>query len=65
MIVERPGLEGRVLASLDAGRIPVLLGGCAIGRTSLLLRLHRSRIPAASKRFSKEAATGAPCRASG
>ena len=39
MIVERPSLERRVLASLDAGRIPVVLGPCASGRTSLLLRL--------------------------
>ncbi len=40
MIVERPALERRVLGSLDAGRIPVILGGCAAGRTSLLLRLR-------------------------
>lgn len=40
MIVERPTLERRVLESLDAGRIPVVLGGCAAGRTSLLLRLR-------------------------
>ncbi len=40
MIVERPVLERRVLASLDAGRIPVVLGGCGSGRTSLLLRLQ-------------------------
>lgn len=40
MIVERPALERRVSASLDAGRIPVVLGGCATGRTSLLLRLE-------------------------
>jgi len=39
MIVERPSLERRVLASLDAGRIPVILGPCASGRTSLLLRV--------------------------
>ena len=39
MIVERPALEQRVLQALDAGRIPVLLGGCGTGRTSLLLRL--------------------------
>jgi len=39
MIVERPGLERRVLASLDAGRIPVVLGGCGSGRSSLLLRV--------------------------
>lgn len=39
MIVERPNLERRIAASLEAGRIPVLLGGCGSGRTSLLLRL--------------------------
>jgi hypothetical protein len=39
MIVERPALERRVLASCQAGRIPVLLGGCSVGRTSTLLRL--------------------------
>ena len=39
MIVERPALEQRVLQAMDAGRIPVLLGGCGTGRTSLLLRL--------------------------
>ena len=41
MIVERPSLERRVLAALDAGRIPVILGGCGSGRTSLLLRVER------------------------
>jgi len=40
VIVERPSLERRVLASLDAQRIPVVLGGCGSGRTSLLLRLE-------------------------
>jgi hypothetical protein len=45
MIPERPSLERRVLAALDGGsgggtRIPVLLGGCGTGRTSLLLRLR-------------------------
>jgi hypothetical protein len=45
MIPERPSLERRVLASLEGasgnGRcIPVLLGGCGTGRTSLLLRLR-------------------------
>ena len=42
MIVERPGLEKRLLESLEAGRIPVLLGGCAVGRTSMLLRLQQA-----------------------
>lgn len=42
MIVERPSTERRVLDSLAAGRIPVLLGGCAIGRTSLLLRAQET-----------------------
>ena len=40
MIPERPTLERRILAALDATppRIPVILGGCGSGRTSLLLR---------------------------
>jgi hypothetical protein len=45
MIPERPALERRVLAALDPSapggpRIPVVLGGCGTGRTSLLLRLR-------------------------
>ena len=46
MIPERPSLERRVLAALDGTpggpgpRIPVVLGGCGTGRTSLLLRLR-------------------------
>ncbi|HEX2443372.1 MAG TPA: winged helix-turn-helix domain-containing protein [Vicinamibacterales bacterium] len=42
MTPERPALERRVLAAVDASprRIPVLLGGCGSGRTSLLLRLR-------------------------
>ena len=45
MIPERPSLERRVLAALDGSqtagpRIPVLLGGCGSGRTSVLLRLR-------------------------
>src|SRR5215211_5374358 len=45
MIPERPSLERRVLAALDGAgeagpRIPVLLGGCGSGRTSVLLRLR-------------------------
>lgn len=45
MIPERPSLERRVLTALDGAspggvRIPVILGGCGTGRTSLLLRLR-------------------------
>jgi hypothetical protein len=44
MIPERPALERRVLSILDGSagtpRIPVILGGCGTGRTSLLLRLR-------------------------
>ena len=43
MIVERPALERRVLASLEAGRIPVLLGGCGIGRTSAAAAARAAR----------------------
>ncbi len=41
MLYERPALERRVLAALDAepARIPVVLGGCGSGRTSLLARV--------------------------
>jgi hypothetical protein len=41
MIVERPMLERRILGAIHAGRIPVVLGGCGTGRTSVLLRLER------------------------
>jgi hypothetical protein len=46
MIPERPALERRVLEALDVtatgsgSRIPVVLGGCGTGRSSLLLRLR-------------------------
>ncbi len=41
MIHERPALERRVLSALEAepARIPVLVGGCGSGRTSLLTRV--------------------------
>ncbi len=42
MIVERPSLERRVIASLNASRIPVVLGGCGMGRTSLLRRVQHT-----------------------
>jgi hypothetical protein len=45
MIPERPSLERRILSALDGSagagpRIPVVIGGCGTGRTSLLLRLR-------------------------
>ena len=45
IIPERPSLERRVLTVLEGSagipaRIPVVLGGCGAGRTSLLLRLR-------------------------
>jgi hypothetical protein len=45
MVPERPSLERRVLGVLDGSagggaRIPVVIGGCGSGRTSLLLRLR-------------------------
>jgi hypothetical protein len=45
IIPERPSFERRVLTALDdstgaPARIPVVLGGCGTGRTSLLLRLR-------------------------
>lgn len=41
MIPQRPALERRIIASLEATppRIPVLVGGCGMGRTSLLQRM--------------------------
>lgn len=43
MTIPRASIEARVLASLDAGRIPVLLGGCGTGRTTLLRRIAAAR----------------------
>jgi hypothetical protein len=45
MIPERPSLERRILSALEGvgdggSRIPVVLGGCGTGRTSLLLRVR-------------------------
>lgn len=40
--LERPGLERRLLTAIEGSpsRIPVLVGGCGTGRSSLLLRLR-------------------------
>ena len=42
MLPERPLVERRLLAAIDGSpsRVPVLIGGCGTGRTSLLLRLR-------------------------
>jgi hypothetical protein len=45
MIPERPSLERRVLTAIEGSvsgvpRIPVVLGACGTGRTSLLLRVR-------------------------
>jgi hypothetical protein len=47
MLTPRTTLARRVTAALDASRIPVLLGGCGSGRTTLLRQL-RDRIGRAS-----------------
>jgi hypothetical protein len=62
VIVERPSLEHRVTSSLDAGRIPVLLGGCGSGRTSLLLRLEHALGPGRSQYLDMAAAATTPER---
>lgn len=46
-MLERSALERRILAGLDAGRIPVVLSGCGTGRTTLLRRLAARFAPAA------------------
>jgi len=52
MLTSRPTLARRVLAALDASpsRIPVLLGGCGSGRTTLLQQL-RDRIGSTSAQY--------------
>ena len=42
MLAERTAIERRIVTALEATppRIPVLVGGCGSGRTSLLRRLH-------------------------
>ena len=62
MIVERPALERRVLASLDAGRIPVIVGGCGTGRTSALLRVAGQVRPGRGQYLDLAAAATTPER---
>jgi hypothetical protein len=62
MIVERPALERRVIASLEGSRIPVLVGGCGAGRTSALLRLARQIRPGQGQYLDVAAAATTPER---
>jgi hypothetical protein len=62
MIVPRPALERRVVASLEASRIPVMLGGCGSGRTSLLIRLADTLGPDRSQYLDLSAAATTPER---
>ena len=50
---ERPPVERRVVAALDAApaRIPVLLGGCGSGRTSLLRRVALHLAPRGGSQY--------------
>ena len=53
MLTPRSPLTRRVAAALDAtpSRIPVLLGGCGSGRTTLLQQLHDERIDRAGAQY--------------
>jgi hypothetical protein len=62
VIVERTALERRVTASLDGGRIPVIVGGCGAGRTSALLRLARQVRPGHGQYLDFAAAATTPER---
>ena len=61
---ERPLLERRLLSAIDASpsRIPVLLGGCGAGRTSLLLRLRELVSHASAQYVDLEAVATTPER---
>ena len=62
MILQRPALERRILSALNASpsRIPVLLGGCGSGRTSLLLRLAETLGKDSSQYLDIERAASTP-----
>ena len=62
MIVPRPALERRITASVDAGRIPVVLGGCGTGRTSLLLRVAQALGPSRAQYLSMSGIATTPER---
>ena len=62
MIPQRPNIERRILTALDAtpARIPVLLGGCGSGRTSLLLRVAHVLGDGGTQYFDIERAASTP-----
>ena len=62
MILKRPVIERRILSALNANpsRIPVLLGGCGSGRTSLLLRVAETLGKDSSQYFDIERAASTP-----
>jgi hypothetical protein len=61
---ERPLVERRLLAAIDASpsRIPVVVGGCGTGRTSLLLRLRELAGHGAAQYIDLEAIATTPER---
>ena len=62
MTPERPTVERRILSALDAvpSRIPVVLGGCGSGRTSLLGRLSQLLGEGRSQYINAERAASTP-----
>jgi winged helix-turn-helix DNA-binding protein len=64
MLTARAGLTRRVVAALDAtpSRIPVLLGGCGSGRTSLLHQLRDRADPYAVQQIDVERTATTPER---
>ena len=62
MAPERPSIERRILGACDAAppRIPVLVGGCGSGRTSLLLRIAERIDPHGSQYIDAERAASTP-----
>jgi hypothetical protein len=64
ILAERPFVERGLRAALDGGpsRIPVLIGGCGTGRTSLLLRLRELIGPGAAQYIDLEAVATTPER---
>ena len=62
MAPERPAIERRILGAGGAAppRIPVLVGGCGSGRTSLLLRIAERTDPLGSQYIDAERAASTP-----